>query len=95
MTKVTFQSYDMRIIEQQSGEIKVQGNIIMLIIFSGYYCPQGTANYTDYPCPTGHYCPVSTKNWNQYPCNSGTFNNQTMRTASGDCLSCTGRSTQY
>ncbi|CAC5381825.1 unnamed protein product [Mytilus coruscus] len=56
----------------------------------GYYCPQGTANYTDYPCPTGHYCPASTKNWNQYPCNSGTFNNQTMRTASGDCLSCTG-----
>jgi len=58
--------------------------------FTGYYCPQGTANYTDYPCPTGHYCPASTQNWNQYPCSVGTFNNVTMRTSSADCLSCTG-----
>lgn len=58
---------------------------------SGYYCPQGTANYTDFPCPTGYYCQASTQNWNQYPCTAGTFNNLTMRTSSIDCISCTGK----
>ena len=61
------------------------------LLFSGYYCPVATSNYTDYACPTGHYCPLGTQWWNQYPCDAGSYNNLTERTKPGDCLSCPGQ----
>ena len=60
------------------------------LFLPGYYCPVGTANYTDYACPTGHYCPLGTHWWNQFPCDAGTHNNLTHRTKVDDCLSCPG-----
>lgn len=64
-------------------------NIFLLIL--GYFCLEGTANYTDNPCPLGYYCPSGTQNSNDYPCPAGTFNNETMRTKLADCLTCTGK----
>lgn len=61
----------------------------------GYFCLEGTANYTDNPCPTGYYCPSSTQNANDYPCPAGTFNNETMRTKPTDCLTCTGNTSRF
>lgn len=64
-------------------------NIFLLIL--GYFCLEGTANYTDNPCPLGYYCPSGTQNSNDYPCPAGTFINETMRTKLADCLTCTGK----
>lgn len=63
--------------------------ICLLIV--GYFCLEGTANFTDNPCHLGYYCPSGTQNSNDYPCPAGTFNNETMRTKQADCLTCTGK----
>ena len=44
---------------------------IYIFLITGWYCPLGTANYTDFPCPTGFYCPNGTQFWNDYPCPTG------------------------
>ena len=61
-------------------------------VFSvGFWCPLGTANYTDYPCPLGYYCPAGTHYWNEFPCPAGYFNNVTHRIQQGQCIECPGK----
>ncbi|CAG9331890.1 unnamed protein product [Blepharisma stoltei] len=55
---------------------------------AGYYCPQGTSDYSVLPCPAGYYCPSGTQYNNQYPCPSGTYNPRTGITDSSMCLQC-------
>ncbi|OQS02383.1 hypothetical protein THRCLA_21431 [Thraustotheca clavata] len=42
-----------------------------------YYCPNGTSDYTLYPCAKGYYCPQGTSYIDEYPCPKGTYSNQT------------------
>ena len=55
---------------------------------SGFYCPEGTVHYEDYPCHAGYYCLVGTTRWNEYPCPEGHFNNRSRRQTVSDCLPC-------
>ena len=55
---------------------------------AGYYCPDNTTFYQDYPCPPGHYCPSGTNSSTQYPCPLGTYRPDEYGTQVSDCLPC-------
>eukprot|EP00347_Sterkiella_histriomuscorum_P016022 403354791 len=39
----------------------------------GYYCEEGTSDYSTNLCPVGHRCPEGTAYGQQYPCSSGYY----------------------
>ncbi|KAG9392255.1 hypothetical protein J8273_5240 [Carpediemonas membranifera] len=55
---------------------------------AGYYCPEGTSDYTIYTCPAGYYCPEGTITSTEYPCPAGTYSAATGRTLVSQCTSC-------
>ena len=56
---------------------------------AGFFCPNGTSDFTVNSCPEGHYCPAGTQFGTQFECPPGTFNNATGGLSSLDCLPCT------
>ena len=55
---------------------------------AGYYCPEATIDFTDYPCPLGHYCTHGTKYATEFPCPVGTFNSYYGATNISGCVEC-------
>ena len=57
---------------------------------TGYYCPENTTTYEDFPCPVGNYCPPGTKASDEFKCPRGTYRDQPNGQSESDCLPCTG-----
>ncbi|XP_038155551.1 uncharacterized protein LOC119792815 [Cyprinodon tularosa] len=55
---------------------------------AGYYCPEKTDNFTNFPCPPGFYCPDGTKYATQFPCPRGYYNPEPMTQSLDSCLPC-------
>ena len=54
----------------------------------GFYCPQGTSDYSTYVCPPGHWCPNGTSYGEQYKCPPGTYSPSTGLHFKRQCLDC-------
>ncbi|KPP71460.1 SCO-spondin-like [Scleropages formosus] len=55
---------------------------------AGYYCPERTSNYSQFPCPAGFYCPDGTRHATQFPCPRGYYNPEPMTQSLDSCLPC-------
>lgn len=55
---------------------------------AGYYCPDNTTNFEDYPCPVGYYCPDGTNHSTEYPCPEGTYRADLGGMDVNDCTPC-------
>ncbi|KAK7882551.1 hypothetical protein WMY93_028725 [Mugilogobius chulae] len=64
------------------------GRIVCSHCPAGYYCPERTANFTEFPCPPGFYCPDGTRHATQFPCPRGYYNPEPMTQTLDSCLPC-------
>ncbi|KAL0973027.1 hypothetical protein UPYG_G00197910 [Umbra pygmaea] len=55
---------------------------------AGYYCPERTSDYTQFPCPPGFYCPDGSRHATQFPCPRGYYNPESMTQSLDSCLPC-------
>ncbi|XP_033646870.1 uncharacterized protein LOC117306372 isoform X1 [Asterias rubens] len=52
----------------------------------GYYCPIGTGNPENFPCPIGYYCPAGSGE--PFPCPAGLYGNIIKAIRSDQCQPC-------
>ena len=54
----------------------------------GYYCIEGSSDFSSQICPPGHYCPDGTMFDTQFQCPIGTFSNVSGLTNESQCETC-------
>lgn len=59
----------------------------MIVMVTGYYCPEGADVATYIVCPPGHYCLAQSVQPTECP--MGKFSNVTGLTSDADCTLCT------
>lgn len=76
--------------KQEDAKI-VQFVLMLINLFSGYYCNFADApitDYTSYICPLGYYCPNGTEFSTQYGCPKGTYGTSTQLESASQCTAC-------
>ena len=54
----------------------------------GYFCEEGTGDYTLFPCLPHNYCPASTTAPAEFPCPAGTYNPSFGALRESECIPC-------